>query len=166
MGLIRKTVSIATLGIVDFRSQKELVRRAEKAQRAAQADLASIDKARALTDKRLVAAEQRARDAEALASRQAELARQGKTKRRDRRRSNRSDAIDSIGGLVASAGPAVEERARDLSRRGRKAAKKARKQAEDAAAKARKQAQKHGRRARRKIDEITERAGELVDEHR
>lgn len=166
MGLIRKTASIATLGIVDFRSQKEKVRRAEKAQRAAQAELAGIEKTRALTDKRLVAAEQRAREAEALALQQAELARQGKTKRRDRRRSSTAEAIDAVGGLVASAGPAVEERARELSRRGRRAAKKARKQAEDAAAKARKEAQKHGRRARRKLDEVTERAGELVDEHR
>lgn len=98
MGLIRKTLSIATLGIVDFRSQKELIRRAEKAQRTAQADLADVEAARIATDKRLAAAEKRARDAEALALQQAELAKQGKTKRRDRRRAAEQELDGDAGG--------------------------------------------------------------------
>ena len=50
---------------------------------------------------------------------------------------------------MASATPAVEERAKELSRRGRKAAKKAAKKAEAAAEEARKQAKKQGRQAPR-----------------
>ena len=47
MGLIRKTVSIGTLGIVPFRSKKEQLRRAEKAYREAEAELAGEQAARA-----------------------------------------------------------------------------------------------------------------------
>ena len=166
MGLIRKTLSISTFGIVDFRSKKEQIRRAEKAQRAAQAELAGVEAARRVTDQRLAEAETRARKAELLALRQAKLADEGKTSRRDRRHARRSDALEAIEGLVASAGPAVEEQAKKLSRRGRKAAKKARKQAEAAADKASKQARKQGRRAKAKVEEVAASAGELVDQHR
>lgn len=166
MGLIRKTLSISTLGIVDFRSKKELLRRAEKAQRAAQAQLAGVEAARAVTDQRLAAAEKRARDAERQALQQAKKASEAKGRRRDRRRAAASEALDTIGGLVSSAGPAVEERAKDLSRRGRKAAAKASKQAEAAAGKARKQAQKQGRRAKKKLDEVTDAAAGFIEERR
>jgi hypothetical protein len=166
VGLIRKTLSISTLGIVDFRSKKEQIRRAEKAQRAAQAELAGVEAARAVTDARLAAAEKRAKNAEVVARQQAKLAGEGKTKRRDRRRGSAAQALEAIEDLVSSAGPAVEEQAKKLSRRGKKAAKKARKQAEAAAATAQKQARKQSRRAKAKVSEVASVASELIDQHR
>ena len=59
----------------------------------------------------------------------------------------------------------MEERAKDLGRRGRKAAAKAAKQAEAAAAQARKQARKQGKRAKHTIDLVKEEAKDLVNEH-
>ena len=162
MGLIRKTVSITTLGIVDFRSKKEQIRRAEKAQRQAQAALAGVEAARRVTDLRLAEAEKRARRAEVLALQQAELASEGKAKRRDRRRA--AKAMDAMEDLVTNVGPAIEEQAKELSRRGRKVAKKARKQADQAAAKARKQASRHRRRAKEGFDDLMGGASGFIDE--
>jgi hypothetical protein len=46
MGMVRKTVSIGTLGLVSFRSKKEKLRRAERSQRDAEARLESEHAAR------------------------------------------------------------------------------------------------------------------------
>jgi hypothetical protein len=93
MGLIRKTVSIGTLGIVPFRSKKEQIKRAQKAHRDAQAELAGEQAARASSDKRLAAAEKRARQAELQALQQAKKADVASGKRKDRRRKKRSSAM-------------------------------------------------------------------------
>ena len=160
MGLIRKTMSISTLGIVDFRSKKELLRRAEKAQREARAQLAGEQAARATADRRIVAAEKRARQAELLAAQQAKKAEAAKAKRRRHRRRNRVlDVRDS------ATGP-LEERARDLGRRGRKAAAKASKRAEAAAGEARKRARKQAKRGKQKLDDVSDAAGDFVRDHR
>ena len=147
MGIIRKTVSIGTIGIVPFRSKREQLRRAEKAHREAEAELAGEHAARIEVDRRLAEAEKRARQAELLALQQAKKAEVASGRRRDRRREARKHAKEAIEDLVASASPAVEERAKELSRRSRKAAKRAAKKAEAAAEEARKQAKKQGRRA-------------------
>jgi hypothetical protein len=167
VGVIRKTLSISTFGIVDFRSKKEQLRRAEKAHRAARAELVGEQAARAAADKRLAAAEKRAQQAELLAlqqSTQADVA-QRKRRRRARRKAAAAQAIEVTRGLVTANAPAVEERAKDLGRRGRKAAAKAAKRAEAAAAQARKQARKQGKRAKHTIDLVKEEAKDLVDEH-
>ena len=170
MGLIRKTLSVSTLGIVDFRSKKEQLRRAEKAHREARAELAGEQAARSAADKRIAAAEKRARQAELLALQQAKKADVAKDKRRvrraERRRAAASQAIDAIEGFVATNAPVVEERAKDLGRRGRKAAAKAAKRAEAAAEQARKEARKQGKKAKQKLDDVSDAAGELVKEHR
>ena len=163
MGLIRKTASVATLGIIPFRSKKEKLRRAEKAHREAQVDLAGEQAARAEADKRLVAAEKRARQAELQALQQAKRADVARGKRKERRRKARSEARAAIEDLVGSATPVVEERAKDLGRRGRKAAAKAAKRAEAAAEEARKQAKKQGRRARKKMVDLTEAASPKIE---
>ena len=49
MGIIRKTASISTLGIVSFRSKKELLRRAEKDRLAAEAALSREQDLQALS---------------------------------------------------------------------------------------------------------------------
>lgn len=163
MGLIRKTVSIGTLGIVPFRSKKEKLRRAEKAHREAQAELIGEQAARAESDKRLAAAEKRTRQAELLALQQAKKADIASGKRKARRRKARREARTAIEDLVGSATPVVEERAKALSRRGRKAASKAAKRAEAAAEEARKQAKKQGRKARKKVVDLTEAAAPRIE---
>ena len=92
MGVIRKTVSISTLGIVPFRSKKEQLRRAEKAYRDAQVELVGEQAAREESDKRLAAAEKRARQAELLALQQAKKADVARTKRTARRRARAASA--------------------------------------------------------------------------
>jgi hypothetical protein len=165
VGLIRKTLSVSTLGIVDFRSKKEQLRRAEKAHRAARAELVGEQAARSTADQRIAAAEKRARQAELLALQQAKKADIAKGGRRARRRAAASQAFEAIEGFVTTNTPVVEERAKDLGRRGRKAAAKAAKQAEAAAAKARKEARKQAKRAKQKLDEVGDAASEFVKEH-
>lgn len=166
MGVIRKTLSISTLGIVNFRSKKEQLRRAEKAHRAARAELEGEQAARSAADKRIAAAEKRTRQAEMLALQQAKKADIARGKRRERRRASASQAREAIEGLVATNLPAMEERAKDLGRRGRKAAAKAAKQAEAAASKTRKQARKQGKRSKEKLDQLGEDVAGFINDHR
>jgi hypothetical protein len=166
--LIRKTVSISTLGIVDFRSKKERIRRAEKAYQSAQAELIGEQTARAAADKRIAAAEKRARQAELLALQQAKKADDVRGRRRKRRQAAVGHTIEALESFVAANAPVAEEKAKELGRRGRKAAAKAAKRAEAAAEEARKQARKQGRRAKKaatpKIEQAAERLGALKDE--
>ncbi len=164
MGVIRKTLSISTLGIVNFRSKKENLRRAEKARREALAELEGEQLARTAADKRIAAAEKRARQAELLALQQSKRADVARGKRRTRRRAAAAQAFDTLEGLVSSTTPAVEARAKDLGRRGRKAAVKARKRAEAAAEDARKQARKQSKRARKRLGEASDAAAPHLEQ--
>lgn len=166
MGVIRKAASISTLGLINFRSKKELVKRAEKERDAAQTDLERAKLARSALDEQVSATEKRARKAELAALQQAKANEKQKGSRRKRRKDKANQAIDAVEDFVSTTAPVVEQRAKDLSRRGRKAAAKATKQAEEAAAKAQKQAKKHGKRAKEKLDEVSTAAGEFVSEHR
>src|SRR3546814_18594570 len=76
LGIIRKTLSISTLGIVPFRSKKELLHRAEQGQQAAQEELAVVQAARAAADRRVADAERRAKQAELVAVHEAKIVRQ------------------------------------------------------------------------------------------
>lgn len=166
MGVIRKTMSISTLGIVNFRSKKEQIRRAQKAHREAQAALVGEHAARTAADQRIAAAEKRARQAELVALQQSKKADKARGGRRSRRKAAASGALEATRDFVSANSPVVEERAKDLGRRGRKLAAKATKQAEAAAGEARKQARKQGKRAKRRIDDATGAATEFVKEHR
>src|SRR5262245_18752112 len=75
MGIIRKTASISTLGLISFRSKKEKLRRAETAHRTALDELASEQAAHAAADERLTEAERRATRAELTALKEAKVAR-------------------------------------------------------------------------------------------
>ena len=68
MGLVRKTLSVATLGAVSFRGKKEKLRRAERALRDAEQDLARERSARETAERRIGAAEERVKQATAEAS--------------------------------------------------------------------------------------------------
>lgn len=134
MGIIRKTASIGTLGIVSFRSKKELLRRAEKGKRAAEAELEREQAARAEADMRVSAAEKRVKRAELAALHEAQVAAKakGKGKRGRRGRPDRG-ARDMLSDFVAAAQPVVEEQAKEAGRRARKAAKASRKASRKAA---------------------------------
>jgi hypothetical protein len=112
MGLIRKTLSIGTLGAVSFRSKKELLKRAERSRREADVALEDETRAREAAESRVAAAEKRARQARADAEHTAQKLARAK------RRSRRDDVIRS------SSADAVE-RGRKAGRRARKAAAKA-----------------------------------------
>lgn len=157
MGIIRKTVSISTLGIVSFRSKKELLRRAEKDRRAAETALSREQAARADADRRIAAAERRVQEAELAALHDARVAAKAKAKRkagrggrRARRRGSRRGAMDVLGDLVAAAQPVVEDQAKAVGRRARKAAKASR----HAAERAQREATRTGRRARARVRDV------------
>ena len=67
MGIIRKTMSVGTLGLVSFRSKKEKLRKAEAQAETAAADLLREHQARELAEQRVAKAEKKAREAELLA---------------------------------------------------------------------------------------------------
>ena len=163
MGLIRKTASVGTLGLVSFRSKKEKLRRAEFSQHDAEAALEREHEARLEAEVRSIAAEKREKHAMAEATR---------VKRKsDKRRGRRSHKTDRLAGLVAGAEPIVRsgmetaahaghdaaERGRKIGRRARKAAKRsaieARKTAAIDARKAAERGRKAGRRARKAAKE-------------
>ena len=68
MGLVRKTLSVATLGAVSFRGKKERLRRADRALRDAEQDLARERSARETAERRIGAAEERVKHATTEAS--------------------------------------------------------------------------------------------------
>lgn len=134
MGIIRKTASIGTLGIVSFRSKKELLRRAEKGKRAAEAELEREQAARAEADKRVTAAEKRVQRAELAALHEAQAAAKAKAKGKRGRKGRHDRGIaDRLSDIVATAQPVVEQQAKEVGRRARKAAKASRKASRKAA---------------------------------
>lgn len=151
MGIIRKTLSISTLGIVSFRSNKELLRRAEKARRQAEAELDREQTARSEADRRVADAERRVRLADLAALREAKSAAKGSGARRSRRKSSQLAAAKGmLDELVTAAQPVVADTADAAGRRARKAGKAARK----AAAQAQNEAGRRGRRARKRMRDM------------
>lgn len=138
MGLVRKTLSIGTLGVVSFRSKKDKLRRAERARHDAELALADEHDARETAEIRIAAAEKRLKQATGEAARTANQLEKEKGKRKRRR--SRSTAIS---GLLAGAEPIVRggvDSARsvgtDAAKRGRKAGRKAGRRARKAATRA------------------------------
>jgi hypothetical protein len=163
VGLIRKTVSISTLGIVPFRSKKERLRRAEKARDAATEELAAVQAARAAADVRVSAAEKRANQAELLALHEAKAANRRRRRRHEARvehgRKARKQAMkkarhaavgvrEGVDDLVGAAQPKVEA--------GLAAAREGRR-------KAGKVARRGGRRAQRRAGRLADKAKAAID---
>jgi hypothetical protein len=65
VGLVRKTLSVATLGSVSFRSKKEKLQRAERSCRDAESALEREHMGRVAAEGRIVAAEKRMKRARA-----------------------------------------------------------------------------------------------------
>jgi len=134
MGMVRKTLSIGTLGVVSFRSKKEKLRRADRSRRDAEIALELEHDAREAAELRIAAAEKRVKHATAEAARNA--SKLAKVKRRDRRRAALGDLLRDAEPAVRSGADAVRNAGSEAATRGRKAGKKAGKRARKAGRKA------------------------------
>lgn len=133
MGLIRKTCSIGTFGIVPFRSKKEKLRRADRARLAAEAALDREQRAREAAEVRIAAAEKRVKHAIAEASRTSH--RLEKVKRHRRRRTAAlTEALAGAEPIVRSGVQTARSAGGDAAERGRRAGRRARKAATRATA--------------------------------
>lgn len=159
MGLIRKTTSIATLGVVPFRSRKERLRRAERAARQAGHELAVEQERRTQADRRVAAAERRAHQAELVALHEARTAEKAKRRARrhggGRRGGRGRTGRDELEELVQSATPILAATGRRARRRGKVLARQAR----EAGAQA-------GRTGRRLAGDAAERAATAAERTR
>ena len=173
MGLIRKTTSIATLGIVPFRSRKELLRKAEAAHQAAVADLEREHKLREAADQRVSHAEKRrvAAELEALAAAKktakAKDARdKAKRKRRHRGPSTTEQVKTEAGKLGRRAKAEARRAAHAAEVEARKAAKATKAKVEEVRATAEPYAERGIERARELGQEAVEVAGTTLTEVR
>ncbi len=141
MGLIRKTLSVGTLGIVSFRSKKERLRRAERSQHDAQTSLQDEHAARLAAEDRVSGSEKRAKRASAQAAHAAK--RLERSKHRNRRHKNETtrDVLAAVEPMVRtgidnvrSASAETAERSRRARRRTRKAATRTLRRAKKTAA--------------------------------
>jgi hypothetical protein len=138
MGMIRKTLSVGTLGLVSFRSKKEKLRRAERSRHKAETELEAEHTARVSAESRIIAAEKRVKQARAAAAQAAQqLERTKKKTKKQRKRDHKVETVAALGELRANVEPVVRggmesaRRARaDASKRGRKAGRRARRAAE------------------------------------
>ena len=155
MGLVRKTMSIGTLGLVHYRSSGErALRKAHKELDAANSDLERERSARADAEDGITRAEQRAHAAEAEARKAARSAsrhrgRKGRKAAKAAKGQTMLDrlgpiveaAVDKVGtaveGAVVAAEPKVRAGASEARHRGRRAARKTKAEAKRATAKAR-----------------------------
>ena len=164
MGMIRKTLSIGTLGMVSFRSKKERLRRAERLQGDAEAALQDEHAARVAAESRIAMAEKRVKQT------RAEAALASKRLAEAKRRSRRARKGETVGEILAgleplvrsgaesarSAGTEATERSRRVGRRARKAAKRSLRHAKATASSA-KQA------AAPRAERLVSRAGAAID---
>lgn len=130
MGLIRKTLSVGTLGRVAFHSKNERLRRAERSQSRAEAELGAEHTARKGAEARITAAEQRLKHASAKAETAAR--RLEESKRRNRRHAKGETMGDVFAGLEPLVRSGVEG-GQKVGRRARKAARRSLQRAKDAA---------------------------------
>lgn len=177
MGMIRKTLSISTLGLVNFRSKKELLRRAEADLDAATTELEREHAARAAYESRVGIAEKRTRQAELQALQAAKKAAKlrGKKGKRARTLAERlGEALDVAEPKVRAgaeeakvrgrrARKRAEKAAKQAEVRGRKAAKQAKAAAAEARARAKVEAKKGRARATEAFEEVKDRAEPLLD---
>ena len=130
MGVIRKTLSIGTLGVVSFRSKKEQLRRAERSQRGAEMALEAEHSARLAAEDRITKAEKRLKRANAEAAQAAtrleEAKRRDRRTRRTRRKDRAAEVRATLEPMVRSGVENVRHAGADATKRGRRASRHAR----------------------------------------
>jgi hypothetical protein len=125
MGVIRKTLSIGTLGAVSFRSNKEKLRRAERSRSDAESSLSDEHAARVAAEARISAAEKRVHNATAAAARAASRLDESKRRRRRDRRARAAKLLAEVQPIVHSGAESVRSASSDAAERGRKAGRRA-----------------------------------------
>jgi hypothetical protein len=142
MGLIRKTMSVGTFGVVSFRSKKERLRRAERSQHNAETSLHDEHAARMAAEERVSGSKKREKRASAQAAHAA------KRLERSKHRNRRHHKNETVGDVLAAVEPIVHsgidnlrgastetaERSRRAGRRTRKAAARSMRRAKENAA--------------------------------
>ncbi len=166
MGIIRKTLSISTLGLVSWRSKKEQLRDATEQLELTRTDLAQATEKHSLLRDRLDDAERRAEQAELEALRDARVARRaGRREARHRFGRGRTtiatlrDAIEPVVEQTRDAGRRI---AADVEPAVERASKRAKKQSRRARAKADKRAKALRARSKQAAETVRERAEELA----
>jgi hypothetical protein len=172
MGLVRKTFSVGTLGLVSFRSKKEKLRRAEGARNDAELALEEEHHAREHAEVRVAAAEKRVKHATAEAARTAHKLEKEKTKRRKRRAAVVSELVAGAEPIVRSGVEGARSAGSDAAKRGRKAGRGAAKHGRKAGRRARRAAARAtvatkeavAPRAEKVASRVSEKVGEVIDQ--
>lgn len=158
MGVIRKTLSITTLGLVGWKSKKELLAETEAELASTRSDLEQTSALRSTLQDRLDAMEQR------LSATELESIHDAKAARRDEKRRFRRRRLEAVG----KDAEARASKARELAeRRAAKARKQAEARAEEARARfegASKSARKAAKRARKRAEHLADDARSSVDD--
>ena len=123
MGMIRKTLSVSTLGLVSFRSKKERLARADRSLRKAEQELDREHTGRLAAESRISVAEHRVKQATADAERAAKRLEQ--SKRNDRRAALVREAVDDMRPVGRKAAKAARRSARDAKAGAQRSLKKA-----------------------------------------
>lgn len=166
MGLIRKTLSISTLGIVNWKSKKEKLAEANAELELYRSDLEQATQKHSLLRDRLTDAEKRAEEAELQALRDAKSARRkGRKQVTDtvgRRQLAAATVRERVTPLVESTRETTHRLAKDLEpsiddarKRGRKARADATKRAKKLRKKTKKSAEHAAESMRARADELT-----------
>lgn len=149
MGIIRKTLSVTTLGLVGWKSKKQLLAEAEAELAGTRADLEKTSAIRAALQDRLDTVEHELKGSELQALHGAKAA------RRDERRRMRRERAEAKATEARKQAEATAEEARArlhrTSKSARKAAERARKKAEHLADDARHQVDDVAKSVRKKV---------------
>ena len=137
--MIRKTMSVATLGVIPFRSKRERIRRAEAEVNHAKALLEEEHVARSAAEARVKMAEQELHRTELQALKMSAEAAKVKARRKDEKRKQREHRVE---GVTKAMREAVEPAASAMVEQGRTARRAAKKQAKKARKAAKRQARK------------------------
>lgn len=149
MGIIRKTLSVTTLGLVDWKSKKQLLAEKDADLEATRADLERTSALRAALEEKLGTVEHQ------LKGRELDSAHSAKVARKDERRRMRRELAEAKAAKARKQAEAKADEARvrlqRTSKSARKAAERARERAEHLAGDARHQVDEVASTVRKKV---------------
>jgi hypothetical protein len=146
--MVRKTLSVGTLGVVSFRSKKEKLRRAER-------ELAREQHDREAAEGRVAIAEKRLKHATSQAARSDKKLEKANGKRKKRRAARLGELMSTAEPLVHQTAGTMRDAGREGAKRGRKAARAARKNAKHAREVVSPRAEKLAQTISEKVDDLT-----------
>lgn len=168
MGLIRKTLSISTLGLVNWHSKKERLQAVTAELDLTRADLEQATEKHSLARERLADAERRAREAELLALRDTRRARRSARKetraKLGRRRVATATLRDKVNPLIDSTRESAQRFAAEHEPSLDEAVTKAKQRSRTARAAAEKRAKKLRKRAEKAADHTAETVRERAEQ--